>query len=737
METPGGRNDVEGAVDFVWPNTAESDKSLWNAKLFMSWSSTSQLGPEKLMTSLWLQSLSTSLSSKEFLNSQFKTWINTPGFDGTLCRLSSEVPRRYSLSDLLKCGDASAMHSLRSYIANVANIMPTNEGYPIHGNSVSITSTLISDVYCHCRLAQSTIESLVKHHISNSPDTLDSASVCDVTEIAAAILYSVWAARLCSNSSQNSECSNTMRKVAELCLETVDGIRSLSLLDQVIDSFHIMYSRISTVISYGNAALVDFSVKSSLCSQFFLGLIGPLRSVHTINILSRLLFDDAQTSIPFESYPRLLLILAHISRRARLTVDAGIARDLIRKFALGADVYSIKLKCCILSIDSTQISVDDCDGKVSLEIIFEKLSCLITAAQVQSSIVPGDLNKPSMSVAPDQCTINCNRNCVVVSEAPARIDLTGGWSDTPPICYELSGSVFNVAVQVDGLKPLSSACRFIERPVIILRSYRILNKQEPDRKRLKVFDGSSSSTNQTTAVPMFDFECDTVELSHRNDLADVEDSLKPCALLKAVFIVLGLFNKDVEHFEGILIQRYCGGIEVGCVSALPAGSGMGGSSILAATVLASVSQLLSLPTSKEQLVYQVLQVEQILTTGGGWQDQVGGIFPGFKIARSESSLPLRVSICTIDKISTAVIDSLHSRMHLVFTGQQRLAKNTLINALRKYATAATGDGWGNIIAALVKEAEDAVNLCNKAITGQNEIESFIDNLGELIDRYEF
>jgi hypothetical protein len=33
------------------------------------------------------------------------------------------------------------------------------------------------------------------------------------------------------------------------------------------------------------------------------------------------------------------------------------------------------------------------------------------------------------------------RGKVVVTRAPVRIDLAGGWSDTPPICYELSGSV--------------------------------------------------------------------------------------------------------------------------------------------------------------------------------------------------------------------------------------------------------------------------------------------------------
>jgi hypothetical protein len=34
----------------------------------------------------------------------------------------------------------------------------------------------------------------------------------------------------------------------------------------------------------------------------------------------------------------------------------------------------------------------------------------------------------------------------------------------------------------------------------------------------------------------------------------------------------------------------------------------------------------------------------VLTTGGGWQDQIGAIYGGFKIARSAPSLPLRVTV---------------------------------------------------------------------------------------------
>jgi hypothetical protein len=42
----------------------------------------------------------------------------------------------------------------------------------------------------------------------------------------------------------------------------------------------------------------------------------------------------------------------------------------------------------------------------------------------------------------------------VMGEIPARVDLAGGWSDSPPMAYENGGAVLNIAVRVDGHKPL-------------------------------------------------------------------------------------------------------------------------------------------------------------------------------------------------------------------------------------------------------------------------------------------
>lgn len=48
----------------------------------------------------------------------------------------------------------------------------------------------------------------------------------------------------------------------------------------------------------------------------------------------------------------------------------------------------------------------------------------------------------------DRLQINENEGHKV--EAAARIDWSGGWSDTPPITYENGGAVLNIAIMIDG-----------------------------------------------------------------------------------------------------------------------------------------------------------------------------------------------------------------------------------------------------------------------------------------------
>ena len=114
---------------------------------------------------------------------------------------------------------------------------------------------------------------------------------------------------------------------------------------------------------------------------------------------------------------------------------------------------------------------------------------------------------------------------------------------------------------------------------------------------------------------------------------------------------------------------------------VPQGSGLGTSSILAGAVISACWSAVGLQYSRRDLVHAVLVVEQLLTTGGGWQDQVGGLHPGINLGLSQASHS--VSVTTVPaSISERLCLQLNSRLLLLFTGKPRLAKNLLQNVIR-------------------------------------------------------
>ena len=66
----------------------------------------------------------------------------------------------------------------------------------------------------------------------------------------------------------------------------------------------------------------------------------------------------------------------------------------------------------------------------------------------------------------------------------------------------------------------------------------------------------------------------------------------------------------------------------------------------------------------------------MLTTGGGWQDQVGGLTPGIKIGHSKPELPLKVEV-TFLSVGDQTVKSFSDQLVLIYTGKTRLARNLL------------------------------------------------------------
>lgn len=109
----------------------------------------------------------------------------------------------------------------------------------------------------------------------------------------------------------------------------------------------------------------------------------------------------------------------------------------------------------------------------------------------------------------------------------------------------------------------------------------------------------------------------------------------------------------------------------------------GTSSILAGAVMAVLYEVSGRSVDAESLIHAVLHLEQVLTTGGGWQDQVGGLMPGVKIGRSAPELPLHVTVERL-QLPDGFLETLNQHLLLVYTGKTRLARNLLQDVLRNW-----------------------------------------------------
>ena len=257
--------------------------------------------------------------------------------------------------------------------------------------------------------------------------------------------------------------------------------------------------------------------------------------------------------------------------------------------------------------------------------------------------VLAERQQPRLSVYPDQ---------IVWGRSPVRIDLAGGWTDTPPYCLMEGGRVVNIAIELNGQPPLQAYVKPCKQPHILLRSI--------DLGAMEVVD--------------------TYE-----QLADYNKVGSPFSIPKAALVLAGFHpNFSAQRYPSLQAQLedFGCGIEVTLLSAIPAGSGLGTSSILASTVLGAVSDFCSLAWDKTEIGRRTLVLEQLLTTGGGWQDQFGGVLGGVKLLETPQGFeqdPL-VRWLPTDLYTQPEYQPCHL---LYYTGITRTAKKILGEIVRR------------------------------------------------------
>ncbi len=253
---------------------------------------------------------------------------------------------------------------------------------------------------------------------------------------------------------------------------------------------------------------------------------------------------------------------------------------------------------------------------------------------------------------PQHPRLSVYRDQIVWGRSPVRIDIAGGWTDTPPYCLLEGGNVVNLAIELNGQPPLQVYVKPSKELCITLRS----------------IDLGASEVVET-------YE----ELLQYNKVGS------PFSIPKAALALAGFAPQfSVEHFPSLKAQleAFGSGIELTLLSAVPAGSGLGTSSILAATVLGAISDFCALAWDKNEIGRRTLVLEQLLTTGGGWQDQFGGVLGGVKLLQTQSGF---IQDPVVRWLPTDIYDSPEYRpCHLLYyTGITRTAKQILAEIVRR------------------------------------------------------
>lgn len=254
----------------------------------------------------------------------------------------------------------------------------------------------------------------------------------------------------------------------------------------------------------------------------------------------------------------------------------------------------------------------------------------------------GKHQSPHLSVFSDQ---------IVWGRSPVRIDLAGGWTDTPPYSLMEGGNVVNIAIELNGQPPLQVYVKPSREQRIILRS-----------------------------IDLGAMEC----VSTYEELYTFNKVGSPFSIPKAALVLAGFHPAFCQETYTSLqeqLQFFGSGLEITLLSAIPAGSGLGTSSILASTVLGAVSDFCGLGWDRYEICNRTLVLEQLLTTGGGWQDQYGGVLPGIKLLQTTPGWSQQPLVRWLPEQLFTSSD--YSKCHLLYyTGITRTAKNILAEIVR-------------------------------------------------------
>ena len=285
--------------------------------------------------------------------------------------------------------------------------------------------------------------------------------------------------------------------------------------------------------------------------------------------------------------------------------------------------------------------------------------------------------------------IKFNNECKIIKERqeinlPLRVNFGGGWTDTPPYCLEKGGKVLNASILLKGQKPIHVTIEKIKE-----------NKIKFIAKDTKEFG----------------------EFTDISQIQKIDKEYESFTMIKSCLIICGIIPKEGGNLEEIL-KRIGSGFSIEYeVLNTPRGSGLGTASILYSAIVKAIFEFFNIEYNENDIINKVLQIEQILGTGGGWQDTIGGLSKGIKLITSEKGIYQKLNVKKIS-ISKNTLEELQQRFVLINTGERRLSRTLLKRVVERYIgnveeNVTSLNNIKDIADKMVKELEDG-NIDNFA-----------------------
>jgi len=250
---------------------------------------------------------------------------------------------------------------------------------------------------------------------------------------------------------------------------------------------------------------------------------------------------------------------------------------------------------------------------------------------------------------------------LVRARAPFRISFGGGGTDVPPYCWDRGGAVLNVTI----------------------------NKY------------AYSSVVNAEGIRIRSVDLDIEEVLPKGKLIYNGGKLD---LIKAAINQFSIRN-------GLSVETY---------SEMPAGSGMGTSSSLAVSLIASLSEMFGKKIEKHQIAMAAYHVErEELGQLGGYQDQFAAAFGGLNLMEFSRE---GVNVEPI-KVKDDTLEEIQYRLLMFFTGRTRFSSSIHYEMKKRYE--------------MEKERETQVRDEMKKIAYELQsalIEGDLDGFGELMHR---